>query len=242
MRTVYASSWGPTVREAVRATWPRTRRLDVEDNDNLSRILRYVLRGDGCGVDVGSHCGSVLSQMIAVAPNAQHHAFEPLPHLAARLRREFPNATVYECALSDESGSSTFHRAVQDEGYSGLRRRDYARPDEQVEILQVQTRRLDDLLPPDLRVDFCKIDVEGAELQVLRGAQRTLARWKPYVFFEHGVGSANHYGTTPEMVHALMTEVGLAIFEPDGRGPLSVAELRSIFDANTRWNFLARPY
>jgi FkbM family methyltransferase len=239
---LYASPVGPTIREAVRATWSRARRLDAEDGDNLARIIRYVMRGDGCGLDVGAHYGSVLSQLVAVAPRGHHHAFEPLPHLAAGLRAEFPTVTVHECALAAAAGSSTFHRAVQNEGYSGLRRRTYERPDEPVEILKVQMQRLDDLLPPELPVQFCKIDVEGAELGVLEGARNTLTRWKPYVFFEHGLGAADHYGTTPEMIHAFMGEVGLAIFEPDGRGPLSANELRGIFDANTRWNFLARPY
>lgn len=40
----------------------------------------------------------------------------------------------------------------------------------------VQTRRLDDVLPPDDPVDFLKLDIQGAELLALRGAERTLAR------------------------------------------------------------------
>ena len=40
----------------------------------------------------------------------------------------------------------------------------------------VQTRRLDDVLPPDEPVDFLKLDIQGAELLALRGAERTLAR------------------------------------------------------------------
>jgi FkbM family methyltransferase len=41
---------------------------------------------------------------------------------------------------------------------------------------RVRTRRLDDVLPPDEPVDFMKLDIQGAELLALRGAERTLAR------------------------------------------------------------------
>ena len=49
-----------------------------------------------------------------------------------------------------------------------------------------------------------KIDVEGADLQVLQGAQRTLAAHRPSSP-EHGLGSADHYDTCPEDFDALLT-------------------------------------
>jgi len=49
-----------------------------------------------------------------------------------------------------------------------------------------------------VKLDFIKIDVEGAELEVLRGAEQTIKRNKPYIIFEHGIGAAVHYGTGPD--------------------------------------------
>ena len=72
---------------------------------------------------------------------------------------------------------------------------------------------------------------------------KTLRRWTPYVVFEHGLGAADHYGTSPAMVHRLLVgECGLSIFTLDGHGPLSEDELAGIFAANQVWDFVARPY
>lgn len=241
-RLVRGSRLEPVARELVRATWPRARAVDHRDQASLHRLLGYVLREDSNCVDVGCHQGAVLWQMVARAPRGRHHAFEPLPHLAAALRARFPAVAVHELALSEEAGDAAFHHVVTNAGYSGLRRRTYERPDERVERVVVRTARLDDLIPAELPIAFVKIDVEGAELQVLRGAERTLRAWRPYVVFEHGRGAADHYGTTPEMVHRLLDGCGLAVFGLDGEGPLDEAALRGIYDAGSAWNFLARPY
>jgi hypothetical protein len=62
------------------------------------------------------------------------------------------------------------------------------------------------VIPEDAHIDFIKIDVEGAELQVLRGATATIRRCRPVIVFEHGVGAADCYGTTPEQVYDVLTE------------------------------------
>jgi hypothetical protein len=111
-----------------------------------------------------------------------------------------------------------------------------------VETLTVRTERLDDALPDSVRPAFVKIDVEGAEEQVLRGALETLRRHRPVIAFEHGLGSADHYGTTPGSIHGLLVdELGYAIFGLDGDGPYDRARFGEIFAAGERVNFAARP-
>jgi FkbM family methyltransferase len=66
--------------------------------------------------------------------------------------------------------------------------------------LTVQTARLDHLVAVETRVAFVKIDVEGGELGVLRGGERPLRRHRPIIVFEHGLGSADIFGTRPEDV------------------------------------------
>lgn len=239
---VHGTRLEPLARELLRATWPRWRRLDARDNDDLARVLATVLTETSSCVDVGAHQGGILAQMVRLAPRGRHFAFEPLPRLAAALRARFPAVTVHELALSDGAGEATFQHVVDDPGYSGFRRRTYELAHPRIETLTVRTARLDDLLPPDLGIHFVKVDVEGAELEVFRGALRTLRRWRPYVAFEHGRGAADHYGTTPEMVHDLLEECGLSIFALDGAGPYGRAEFTAVFQAGARWNFLARPY
>ena len=87
---------------------------------------------------------------------------------------------------------------------------------------------------------FIKIDVEGAERLVLEGAMHTISRYQPTVVFEHGRGAANHYDTGPEQIFALLSgQAGLRIFDLDGRGPYTEADLVETFDRGLSWNFLA---
>jgi len=212
-------------------------------------VMQRVLRPSSNCIDVGCHLGQFLASILRLAPQGRHFAFEPLPEMCQALRsrhRNRPNVAFYDCALSDEAGTASFQHVLSNPAYSGLRRRRYDRPDEQVVQVQVPVSRLDDVLAPEIRIDFIKIDVEGAELQVLRGAVRTLVRWRPLIVFEHGLGAADHYGTTPDAVFSLLVgECGLMMFlmadwlrYPRGR-PLDRVEFRAHFDTARNYYFMA---
>jgi FkbM family methyltransferase len=167
---------------------------------------------------------------------------EPLPELAAALRERFPGVEVHEVALGETTGPAPFHRVVPQRGLSGLRRTPLVGKRDAVETITVATARLDDLLPPDRPVALLKIDVEGAELQALRGALGTIRRWRPTVIFEYEPLTAAAYGTTAPMLHAFVVEeCGLTVFALDGAGPLSRAGLASLAAAGRTWNFVALP-
>jgi FkbM family methyltransferase len=200
---------------AARRVYRRWRPLTPdEQNDRYDaetlEVIARALPPDGHAVDVGAHSGSILRAIIQRAPASRHWAFEPLPAYAAILRRDFPQIDVEEVALAATSGRQTFQHVVTNPTYSGLRPRDYPQA-ERVEILIVETARLDDHLPPLVPIHFMKIDVEGGELGVLEGARATLARWRPVVVFEHGAGAASHYGTTPEAVFDVLARSGLGV-------------------------------
>jgi Methyltransferase FkbM domain len=102
--------------------------------------------------------------------------------------------------------------------------------------------RLDDALPEGVRPAFVKIDVEGAEQQMLRGAVETLRAHRPVIAFEHGLGSADHYGTTPEALHRLLAgELAYEIRGLDGDGPYDETRFAAIFADRERVNFAAWP-
>ena len=82
-------------------------------------------------------------------------------------------------------------------------------------------------LPDGVHPAFVKIDVEGAEEEVLLGALETLRRHRPLVAFEHGLGSADVYGTTPDRIHDLLCgQLGYEIYGLDGDGPYEVRALQ----------------
>jgi FkbM family methyltransferase len=175
------------------------------DKQTLQVMKKLLTKRSNC-IDVGCHRGEILRTMLKHAPNGIHYAFEPLPKFYQSLTRSFPNnCRIHPVALSEKKGMSTFTHVVSNPPYSGFLQRDYPSK-ATTELIFVQTNRLDNILPKGLKVDFIKIDVEGGELAVLQGALNTLLKSRPVVIFEHGMGAADKYGTTPEMVYDFLTD------------------------------------
>ena len=228
------------LRRVRRRFLPAHVRADIRDQGLLRARLAETLRPDSDCLDVGAHAGVVLREMVRLAPDGRHLAWEPLPECAARLRERFPSVDVHEAALSDHPGEREFMRVIDDPAWSGFRERETPSGSE-VESLTVRCERLDDALPADSRPAFLKIDVEGAEEEVLHGAVETLRRHHPVIVFEHGLGAADEYGTTPEAIHDLVTGLGYEIRGLDLDGPYSRERFAEIFATGERFNFLATP-
>ncbi len=230
----------------IKGTFDRDTRRNRLYDRCTAKIMSSVLREDANCVDVGCHAGEMLEQMLANAPRGNHYAFEPIPALAATLRRKFDQVKVFEVALSDQRGTATFRHVLSRPAYSGLRERKYPSENEQTELIEVRTERLDDLLPSDEPIHLIKVDVEGAELQVLRGAQRTIRTHKTMIVFEHGLGAAEFYGTRPEAVFDLLVDgcglqISLLPAWLGGHAPLSREAFVAEFDNHTNFCFLAHP-
>ena len=213
-------------------------------------VMRRLLSTRSNCVDVGCHEGAILDEILRFAPDGVHYAFEPLPHLFSALEAKYAAAKrvhLYRAALSEAAGTSSFQHVVTNPGYSGLRKRRYDRPDEDVVEIEVKVLRLDDVLPAELTIRLLKIDVEGAELGVIEGAREMLSRCRPYVVFEHGLGAADHYGTRPETVYDVLTDCGLQLslmsdwLASNGTQTLSRAAFVNEFDDGRNFYFLAHP-
>jgi len=135
--------------------------------------------------DVGAHAGYyTLLASVLVGPRGHVVAFEPLKqnlaylHEHLRLNR-IGNVTVIDAAVSDAPGTASFRQGPQT--YTGRLESD---GDAIVRTVSLdQLTRAGEIPPPDL----LKVDVEGSELRVLRGAQSILATARPMIFLEtHG--------------------------------------------------------
>jgi FkbM family methyltransferase len=247
----------PNLAELLRRYRKRTRRVDpltraYEKNalynaQTTGVMTRVLTRRSNC-VDVGAHTGTVLSEILAIAPDGFHFAFEPLPDAFDQLAASFgsrPNVSLHNVALSDAAGVSDFFHVVTNPGYSGLRRwKQYDRPNERIEKITVGTARMDDVVPRDIPIHFIKVDVEGGELGVFLGARATIERSRPWLVFEHGLGAADSFGTTPDDVYRLLVgEYGYAIALMDrwlvGDRPLGRAEFADHFYKKFDWYFMA---
>lgn len=124
------------------------------------------------------------------------YAFEPIPSMAAYLRRASPRGVcVVECALSDKDGFADLYVPLNWGEASLTQTRQPAT------VLQVQTKTLDSYRLRN--VAFMKIDVEGHELAVLQGARDTIRGSPPAVFVE----AEHRHGSDVSAVRELLEDI-----------------------------------
>jgi FkbM family methyltransferase len=240
-RALHTAGLEPRAAALKRAFEPTHTTQDRRDHEALTTIFAAALAPDACCIDVGAHSGDVLAEIVRIAPHGRHIGFEPLPAFATALQRRLPGVEVRNVALGDTPGSAPFTHVLDRPGWSGLKTR--PTPDgnaPRTETIEVTVERLDDALAAGYAPALIKIDVEGAELGVLHGARATLAAHHPLLVFEHGLGSADHYGTGPGDVHDFLRGLGYRIFDLQGQGPYDRATFVHAFYTAARVNFLAR--
>ncbi len=94
------------------------------------------------------------------------------------------------------------------------------------------------------RVDLIKIDVEGGELGVLKGAVKTIQKFHPVIVFEHGLGASDYYGTEPLDVFEFFEKQNYRIFTLKGfinnKEPLDLLDFQEMYSTNKEYYFLAK--
>lgn len=211
------------------------------EGGRIDRALGRIVAKDSHCIDVGSHIGSMLSSLIRLAPDGKHLAFEPVPQKAAWLRKKFPEVEVKQMALGETKGSITFFQNLRQSGFSGQFKTN--NPADSYSELTVECDRLDQVVPADRRITFIKVDVEGAEFLVLRGASDLIRRDRPTLLFESIPGLVDRLGNTRrEFFDFLTRDHGYSIFAPkdflDDGGPLDWDR----FDQSHQYPFKALNY
>jgi FkbM family methyltransferase len=224
--------------------------LDLTKNleyDRLTKkIIKEVVSTNSNCIDVGCHKGEILDEIISSAPNAYHFAFEPIPLFFENLKTKYNNynnITFLPFALADKNGTASFNYVKNAPAYSGLNKREYAQKQPDIQEINVEIKRLDDLIPENVKIDFIKIDVEGAELGVLKGATRIIEKNKPVIIFESGIGASDYYGTSPENVFDFFDkEVKMKLALLKGfldRKSLSRQEYIDVYNRREEYSFVA---
>ncbi|MFF9041888.1 FkbM family methyltransferase [Streptomyces sp. NPDC014892] len=145
----------------------------------LSRLDELCPPGCGTAVDVGGWYGPWTRRLAARAGRVV--TVEPVPRLARLLVSTAPrNVRVVQAAASDRPGTARLWLPPGDDGGRGLS--SLVRRDIHGRALDVRCVTLDGLGLTD--VGFVKIDVDGNELAVLRGASGLLVRDRPALFIE----------------------------------------------------------
>ena len=152
-----------------------------------TQAIQTLVRAGDTFIDVGGNKGdfALLAAKI-VGDDGKVICIEPEPSNVDWIRRSiglngYRNVKVCKLALSDHDGESFLHLGKK----SGFHTLLSGAPDRNQGSINVRVRRLDGLLSEleVRRVDFLKIDVEGAELEVLKGAAETLRSNPKIVLF-----------------------------------------------------------
>ena len=174
-----------TIRELIPdALVSREERKSRRYDELTLDIARAVMDDTSTYVDAGAHAGTMLKHLRHIAPRGHGYAFEPIPNLAAGLARRFGDVDVINAALGAANDETTFHVVVGNPSDSSVDERPERTANYEVRDIAVVVRRLDECVLAQHRVAFIKIDVEGAELAVFRGASRILGEDRPVVVFE----------------------------------------------------------
>jgi FkbM family methyltransferase len=209
-------------------------RLDLQDEDQLQiywtglhrddariiRLMREVLPADGIFLDVGANIGlhTLAAAGRVAAGGGAVVAFEPHPANFRTLkhniaRNSHSHVLAHNAGLAEAAETLTCQGPAQGGNWSLASQGPHS--------FQVRLLRLDDYLleHPLPRLDLIKIDVEGAEVRVLRGARQAIERFRPVIVFEACPAWLRRLNTSNDELLGVLESMGYAIHRlpEDGR-------------------------
>jgi FkbM family methyltransferase len=215
---------------------------------DLQKFMELNLKQGSVFYDVGANVGffSLLAARLA-GSEGRVISFEPIDENVSKLsenarRNQFGNVRIFPIALGAVNGERTFQLS-ESPTWGKFKGVAQELPDRYVTDTTVRVRRLDDLLSAEKLTppDFIKIDVEGAELEVIEGARDTLLHYGPTLMIElHGTNEAlvsilgalgysllPLSSSTPNVTEAHWNAMTLAF--PSARAGKIVSQLRESF-------------
>jgi FkbM family methyltransferase len=190
----------------------------------FARLLKVALRPGDTFVDCGANVGqfSIIAAR-RVTQSGRVISIEPEPRNCAQLKTNLKingltNALVFELALSDQRGEMDFFIRGPEAGFTNRGVHSFYEHDDWLNPLKITTRvaLLDDLLQDEASVDVIKMDIEGAELNALKGAVRTLSRFDPLIFLEANEICTRYFGHSTADVKAWLLEQGFSLARLQG--------------------------
>lgn len=191
---------------------------------SLTQLIKAHLDPNKDVIDVGANVGlfSVLFSKLLSKSN-KVLAIEPTP---SALRNLYYNVEkndcldsirIFEGVASDSQGNFQIKVIAGMEEYSTLGNMVHPsilqKPYDRIDVKGETIDNLASLF--DLNTGFIKIDTEGAEYKVLKGARRTIERYHPYILSELSDILLESFGANSKMVIKLLEDCGYKIIDTD---------------------------
>ena len=175
--------------------------------------MKRALSAGDVVVDAGANIG-IYSQFLShrVGRTGVVHSFEPSPENFRRLQsatRKLANVRLSQAAVGERSGQSKLYLSAK----LNVDHRTYTTAGDLRRAIPIEMVALDDYFKPGQRVDLIKLDIQGYELNALRGANRVLQENPDiqllFEFWPYGLKQAG--ATWVELIDALRAE-NMAVF------------------------------
>jgi FkbM family methyltransferase len=171
-----------------------------DGNRSLQTYLSEHVADGATILDVGANIGTTSIMMSRAIKDARIVAIEPTPAGFACLKQnieanQIPNCSVIQAAIGDAIGTTLFHQSTYIAG-SHMVSADHPTIHEESHAIRVDLLTIDEVVNREhlRKVDFIKIDVEGFEPAVIRGAAKTIEKFNPVVFVEFNAFTIAAFG------------------------------------------------
>jgi FkbM family methyltransferase len=184
------------------------------------RAVADHLSTSGTFMDVGAHIGYYsLKAATMVGPNGHVISIEPNPQTVPKLRGNIEASdaravSVWPVACADSESTLQFYAAPESNtGESSLSKENASQEGAATMAYSVRARPLDAIVKEAKldRVDVIKIDVEGAEFEVLKGAAKTLDDFRPVLIVELVQNQLKAMGTSVDEVTRFLASHGYSV-------------------------------
>jgi len=190
-------------------------------DDELDFIKRYLVRGNMV-VDIGANIGIItLSVSDIVSNNGIVYSIEPNPKTFEYLKgnikeNQFSNIRVFQLAIGEKEAVTTFNSDSSDDLSNSLSLENMNSENSTV----IQIKPLDEIIPKNTWIHLLKIDVEGFEIFVLKGAKRCLSM-TDCIYIESYEVHFNKYGYSSLDLFNYMRLNGFKILKMSGENTLN---------------------
>lgn len=213
---VRRTPWGPKIVVDYSQYVEKALAEGTYEKDVIAQFSKECQKGYDHFADIGSNIGFYSLLFAHVTEDTKRvDAYEPIPFNGARLLENvrlngYQSINIHSFALAESRGQAEMQINESALGESTLGKRMYSQPARQ--HVQTTTETIDGVYGVENGPDIMKIDVEGAEIRVFRGGQKTIRAHTPELFVEYHPRLVREMGGSVEELVKLLDEAGYQRF------------------------------